>query len=284
MNLIKKQVIHKYFGKGSVIGQDETSVEIHFSSGDKKFIYPDAFENFLTLTDTKAAESVSDIIVKKTEDRRVKELELELEKELERKEQEELLERIKLQTNFKIHPCSQAAFWCKEDEIEDTFTNWSISTGTIKSGINEGKPNKPVRLHSNSACLLTQRKQGSSEKGRRIIGLFMVEDKFVGKLCDDGIIPSNPKYRLRLSEDESEKILFWNYYINEKYPDNTTWNTGRYRYFDNLWMAQILKDIVDLKKDQPDLEEAQNFFDHFCVANQIKKMELTPPSGALIRK
>lgn len=38
-----------------------------------------------------------------------------------------------------------------------------------------------------------------------------------------------------------------------------TWNTGKHRYFDNLRMAQILIDIVELKSDPKERELAQQF-------------------------
>ncbi|MDD4583508.1 MAG: hypothetical protein PHR60_04900, partial [Eubacteriales bacterium] len=68
------------------------------------------------------------------------------------------------------------------------------------------------------------------------------------------------------------------------YPQNMTWNTGRYRYFDNVWMAQILRGIVSLKKKPHEQELAQRFFEHFCQMNQISEEELPKPNGALMRE
>jgi hypothetical protein len=76
-------------------------------------------------------------------------------------------------------------------------------------------------------------------------------------------------------------MLFWNYIVNEKYPQNMTWNSGNYRYFDNVWMAQILKDIIALKKEPQEREAIQNMFELFCKINQIDEKELTKASGAL---
>ena len=100
-----------------------------------------------------------------------------------------------------------------------------------KSGMNEGKPNKPVRIGKTSACLLTIKAQDSGKPAA--LWALHGGSAFVGQLREDGYIPSNPKYRLRLSDEES-KMLFWNYYINEKYPERMTWNTGVYKYFDNM--------------------------------------------------
>jgi len=62
-----------------------------------------------------------------------------------------------------------------------------------------------------------------------------------------------------------------------------TWKTGKYRYFENLWMAQILLDIISLKSDPKELELAQQFFKHFCKMNQIAVQEIPKPDGALTR-
>ncbi len=106
-----------------------------------------------------------------------------------------------------------------------------------------------VRLHQNSGCLITAREADVPEQERRILGVFMVEENFIGKLCEDGYIPAHSRFRLRLSEEESEKLRFGPTTAISVTPTNTTWNSGRHRYFDNIWMAQILRDIAALKKD-----------------------------------
>ncbi|MGI5936328.1 MAG: malate synthase [Oscillospiraceae bacterium] len=281
LNLVNKQVIHKSFGKGNVVSQTDTCIEVMFKSGRKRFIYPDAFDGFLTLVDERAARSVEKVIEQMEHERRQQELAFEEEYERQRREEQLLLLRERLLRNHKRHPKSQAAFWCKAEDMDRIFTEWRVFTGIIKSGMNEGKPNKPIRLGKTSACLLTVREPRTSEKQRRIVGAFMVDEQFVGQLCEDGYVPSNPKYRLRLNDEESKRMLFWNYYINEKYPERTTWNTGVYRYFDNIWMAQILRDIAAIKGDPEGKELAQEFFEHFCRANHINEDELPEPGGAL---
>lgn len=283
MNLVNKKVEHKSFGKGSVVEQTEYHIVINFMSGNKKFVFPDAFGTYLSLTDSRAADSIKKIIEKEQKKRREEELELEKIKALEDEERQRLLEREKLMKNFKIHPSAQAAFWCKEEDQNRVLTEWSVFTGVTKGGKNQGQPNRPTRMHQNSACLLTARDPDMIEKDRRIIGVYMVSETFIGKLCEDGYIPAHSEYKLRLSEKESEKMLFWNYYVNERYPHNMTWNTEKFRYFDNTWMAQILRDIISLKEDQKERHLAQRFFEHFCQMNQIREKELPKPNGALNR-
>lgn len=76
----------------------------------------------------------------------------------------------------------------------------------------------------------------------------MVSEGFIGKFCEDGYIPAHSEYRLHLTEHVSDRMPYWKYYVNGKSPHSMTWNKGKYRYFDNVWMAQILLDIVSMKR------------------------------------
>ena len=58
MNLANKQVTHKTFGKGNVIGCDETYIKIDFPLGKKGIYISDAFEKYLAFTDQKSARFV----------------------------------------------------------------------------------------------------------------------------------------------------------------------------------------------------------------------------------
>ena len=283
MNLINKKVTHKRFGMGNIVKHNDSSIEIHFASENKMFVFPDVFEKHLKLHDKSDANSLEKIIQKNEIERKNEEWKKEEEKKLQRKKQKLRLEHEKLMKHHKLHPESQMVFWCDTEEQNSSFSEWKVFSGIIKSGNNKGKPNKPIRLYQNSAVLLTARDSSMSEKDRRILGVYMVKEGFVGKLCEDGYIPAHSKYRIQLTEQESDQLLFWEYYINEKSPEKMTWNTGKYRYFDNSWMAQILLDIISLKSDPNERELAQQFFEHFCKMNQITEQELPKPNGAIMR-
>nr|WP_309101732.1 malate synthase [Fredinandcohnia onubensis] len=284
MNLINKKVTHKRFGMGSIVEHNESSIEIHFESENKKFVFPDVFEKHLKMHDKSIANSLEKMIQEKEMERKEEESKKEEERKLHRKKQELRLEYEKLMKNHKLHPESQMVFWCDTEEQNRSLSEWKVFSGEIKSGTNKGKPNKPIRLHQNSAVLLTEIDDSKPEKDRRILGVYMVKEGFIGKLCEDGYIPAHSTYRIQLTEQESEQMLFWKYYVNEKHPHKMTWNTGKYRYFDNLWMAQILYDIVSLKSDPKERELAQQFFEHFCKMNQLTEQELQEPNGALMRE
>ncbi len=283
MNLINKKVTHKRFGMGSIVKHNESIIEIHFATENKMFVFPDVFGKYLKLHDKSDAQLIEKIIQKKEIERKEEEMRKEEEEKLQRRNQKLRLEHEKLMKHHKLHPESQMVFKCDTEEQTSSLLEWKVFSGAIKSGNNKGKPNKPNRMHQNSAVLLTALDSGMSEKDRRILGVYMVNEDFIGKLCEDGNIPAHSKYRLQLTEQESNQLLFWKYYIDKKYPNKMTWNTGKYRYFDNLWMAQILLDIVSLKSEPTERELAQQFLKHFCKMNQITAHDLPKPNGALLR-
>ncbi|KGR76624.1 hypothetical protein [Ureibacillus sinduriensis] len=283
MNLINKKVTHELFGIGSIVKHNHSSIEIKFASENKMFVFPDVFVKHLRIHDKSDGISLEKIIQKKEIERKEAEWNKEEDRKLQRKNQELRLKHEKLMKNHKLHSESQMVFWCDTEEHIKTFSEWRVFSGEIKSGNNKGKPNKAIRLHQNSAVLLTSIDSRMREKDRRILGVYMVNEDFIGKLCEDGYVPAHTKYKLQLTEQESDQLLFWEYYANEKSPDKMTWNTGKYRYFSNIWMAQILLDIIALKSDPKEREMAQQFFKYFCKMNQITANELTKPNGTLMR-
>ncbi|NLJ41531.1 MAG: malate synthase [Clostridiales bacterium] len=282
MDLVNKKVIHDRFGEGNVVNYDDSYVNINFKSGTKKFVFPDAFGQYVKLIDKRMATLIGKKVQKRQEEREKEELELEAERALEQRRRY-ILRHEKRMRARKIHPKLQSVFWCEAREVEEVFTEWKIFIGRSKTGQKKGQPRKLPRMSPNSACLLTKREPDMKEKNRQILGMFMADATFNGRQREDGYIPSHPKYRLRLSAEESEKMLFWNYYINKGFPNNMTWNSGRQRYFDNIWMAQILRDIISLRADSEGLEDAQNFFEYFCRINRIDPETLPEPKGALKR-
>lgn len=286
MDLINKQVIHKVFGKGSVVEYNGSYVIIKFPLGNKNFIFPDAFGGFLTLTDQRTAALVEKLVKERKEEYKQEELRIKKQRALQEERRRLFLERERMKKRCvtdKIHPSSQSAFWCKDQEQESIFKEGEIFTGKMVSGPRKGQPRNLIRLNYNSACLITARRAGEPEENRRILGAFMVQEDFSGKACKDGLIPAHSKYKFSLSPQEAKKTLFWNYYVNKNYPHRMTWNSGRHRYFDNIWMAQILRDVISYKKKSKEKEQIQRFFTYFCEKNKIKKEEIPAPNGALLR-
>lgn len=62
------EVKHKTFGDGTVIAKNGKYMTVKFSSAQKTFVYPDAFENFLTLSNGSINEEIeNDIRVSREE-------------------------------------------------------------------------------------------------------------------------------------------------------------------------------------------------------------------------
>ena len=73
MNLINKKVTHKRFGMGSIVKHNDSSIEIHFASENKMFVFPDVFGKHLKLHDKSVANSLEKIIEKQEMERKEEE-------------------------------------------------------------------------------------------------------------------------------------------------------------------------------------------------------------------
>lgn len=277
MNLLNEEITHKVFGEGDIVDQDESFITVDFDEEIKRFVYPDAFGKFITLKDRDTAESLNKIISQRMAEKEAFEKKRNEEREQQLLEQQRK-ERIK---NLKIHESSQIVFWLDEEERQNVFTDWKVSTGKIQGGKNKGEPNRPARLSLNSAGLLTERNSEEPEKDRRILGFYMVNETFFDDGSKDGMIPAHKEYRMKLTEQEAEKMLFWNYYMNKNYPERMSWNSGKYRYFDNIWLAQILQDVIAIKVDEEEIKAAKKFLEHFCNMNALDIDNIPRANGAL---
>jgi hypothetical protein len=277
VNLINEEVTHKVFGEGNIVDHKESIVTIEFNEDVKKFVYPDAFGTFITLNDRSIAKTFKEVFLQREMEEKALEIQLEEERERQVLEQQRK-EKLK---NHKIHESSQVVFWLDEEEQQNVFIDWQASTGQIQSGKNEGQPNRAARARPNSAGLLTVRKPDQPETERQILGLFMVNETFSGNLSDDEMVPSHAEFRIELTDQEAEKMLFWNYYVNKNHPHRTAWNTGKYRYFDNVLTAQILKDIIALRTDEEQIKEAEAILEYFCQMNAIDVNDIPEAGGAL---
>ncbi|ARJ37436.1 malate synthase [Sporosarcina ureae] len=277
MNLINEEITHNVFGEGNIVEHEESFITVDFNKDLKRFVYPDAFENFITLNNRSMAESLEKVFVERKAEEKILEKKRKEEKAIQVLEQQ----RREILKNHKIHESSQIVFWLDKEKQSEVLGDWEISTGSIQSGKNKGLPNPVTRLRPNSAGVLTVRTADQAETERTIIGLFMVGDTFTGSIGEDGLVPTHPEYRIQLTEEEAEKMLFWNYYKNKNYPDRTSWNSGTFRYFDNIWTAQILNDIIALKTDEEQIKEAQEFMSYFCKLNAIDMNNIPEAEGSL---
>lgn len=65
MELIGEKIYHKTFGNGTVLSLSDNKIVVEFSSGAKPFIFPDAFERFLTCEDINLQNAIIKILEEK---------------------------------------------------------------------------------------------------------------------------------------------------------------------------------------------------------------------------
>lgn len=85
MQLIGQKVEHASYGQGEIVSYEEQRVEVRFAEGEepKKFLYPDAFEKFLSMTDKEYQQLVE------KEVKQMHETRVEVKEEIERQRVEE---------------------------------------------------------------------------------------------------------------------------------------------------------------------------------------------------
>ncbi|MDY3014710.1 MAG: hypothetical protein SOR61_05915 [Evtepia sp.] len=253
MQLIGQPIKHNQFGKGIVTDWQDTIITVCFDIGEKKFIYPDAFAEFLVLKNDGIQKQIQALL----DDREAK-------KEEERTIFREMQERKYLLKNLKTSPQSQAVFDVEAEKAEEVLSSWSVSTGCYFSGYSRGFPRVPDRLTPHSMCLLTVREKEQPETERRIIGAFMVKEDFLGIYCRDGMVPSHPDHRLKLPLDQQP--LFWPYIAHEV--QKQRWGKVAFKYMSKYIAERILFDIKH-HVDEEEAKNAEEFYRYFCEVNRL---------------
>lgn len=175
-----------------------------------------------------------------------------------------------------VRPCYESAM----------FTDWKAEAGTnTKDGERKGKCRKLQKNVKNGLCILTTVLPNTVEEERIILGVFIVNVFEEGdEDCAEGFVQCTSKYKIKLSLAESKKMLFWNYYFNPNSPTKAHIGTGLFRYIDDYQSAQILRDIVEIKKDTPDSTLAKELLEEYCRIKSLDITQVPQKNGTLLRK
>ncbi|WFA10060.1 hypothetical protein [Tissierella sp. Yu-01] len=176
--------------------------------------------------------------------------------------------------------CENDGFVCYESQM---LRDWKAFAGIVQSGENKGKPMKLNKIQLNSLCVLTTRDSKSVEEDRYIFAAFLVDETYEGDNREEGYVSTQSKYKIKLSPKEAHKMLFWNYHANNSQSKRAVWSSGLHRYFGDEQAAQILRDIVNLKRGTRDEALAEEFYEHFCHINGINRDAIGPLNGALTK-
>ena len=161
--------------------------------------------------------------------------------------------------------------------------DWKASAGLVQAGIDRGKPMRLLKVQANSLAILTTREPYDTDDKRFIFAVFLVDESFEGDARDEGYVTTNSNWKIALTPHEAHKMLFWNYYANENAPENIKFGSGLHRYISDEQAVQILKDIIEIKKEPSEKRFAQEFLQHFCTINGIAANDVPSPNGALLR-
>lgn len=254
MQLIGQAVKHPSFGQGVVTGFAENKVTVEFSQGEKKFVYPDAFSQFLTLRDQTMQGAIDDLYQRANEEQtRARE------EQLREQERRSRLLRLKLIEN------SHAAFALAPEQAESIGAGESLFTGFFLSGDSKGKPRLPSRMQANSACLLTSLPAGAPEKERRIAAIGMAAEDFVGEAAADGQVALHEDYFLRIAP--ANRPLFWAYADEGK--TVKSWGSVRFKYLSDSVVLRLLRDLKGELSGGVGAESLARLYEYFCVLSQL---------------
>ncbi|MBE6022592.1 MAG: hypothetical protein E7231_05055 [Cellulosilyticum sp.] len=254
MNLLRQAVKHKKFGKGVITEVSENKITVCFAEGQKLFLIPDAFPQYLTLKDNSIQKKMETLNEERLQATKVRERIIEKEY------------RSRLCT-MKIPLKSQMVYDISEEEIKDLEY---VDTGCILSGDMKGQPRIPSNIQPNSAILLTDCEKGKEDE-RSIIGIVMAHELFWGKESKDGQIKLHQKHNLILADEN--RISFWKYFKRDLIPNQ--WGRIPFKYLQNQTMHSIIFEICCKAVGTEQEEKVMELYRYFCSVNRIPEKSIT---------
>ncbi len=266
MDIQGQAVSHRTFGRGVITALSESTVTVRFDTGEKRFLYPDAFRQHLVLKDDGIRENVRI----KMEERRIAE-------ERRRKLQQAEQERRRKLRDFSVRVNSHAVFDIDPARAAQACGPWSVSTGRYISGHSRGKPRIAERLKPNSACLLSALPAGEPEQSRRILRAFMARADFFGEDCGTGLIEGHPEYRM--SVPDGQTLMLWEYFDQDA---AVRWGGAAFKYCSAAAMNRILAEMAQMNAGTENAAAALDFYRYFCRMNRVRPLieTGTAPAGA----
>ena len=175
---------------------------------------------------------------------------------------------------------SHPGFVCYESRM---LRDWKANAGIVQTGERKGMPMRLLSVQPNSLAVLTTRRPFSSDDTRFVFAVFLVDESHTGDFLEEGYVTTHSKWKISLTPQQTNKILFWKYYSNKNAPQKMVFGSGLHRYLSDYQAAQILRDIIDVKSDPEEQQFAQQFFLHFCTINGLNPNEIPSPSGPLAK-
>ena len=251
-----RQVIkHKTFGRGVITALTDSTVTVAFPEQEKKFVFPDAFKDFLVLQDKKMQQYIAAKIAEN--DAAVNRQRQE--KQLELKRRHKLL-------NFTISANSHAVFNVEPKDLKQVCKTFKLSTGRYLSGYSKGRTKIAERLKTELCSpLYREGAAGKPEQERRIVGAFMVREDYIGEDCREGFVEGHPQHRILLPA--GKPLLFWERFDQEA---PLRWGNTAFKYCSAAVMNDILSEMVQIFTNTAQEESALSFYQYFCKINRLR--------------
>ncbi len=170
-------------------------------------------------------------------------------------------------------------FVCYESMM---LRDWKAMAGLFTSGEKRGEPMRLRNISQKSLAVLTTKLPHESESDRLVYAVFMTDIYFDGEGKEESYVQCNSKYKL--SFNENERLLFWNYHANDNNPSRRVWSSGLFRYVGSDECVQLLRDVIKAKKGTKEESLAKDFLKYYCDVNGIDEAKVGEPFGALRRK
>ena len=164
-----------------------------------------------------------------------------------------------------------------EKEWNDTFLCYeSALLKDWKAGIGvDEKTGRPRNIGKNwnvmnGLAVMTSVFERGQEDSRFIFAVFIIKKPFYGDSRDEGYVSAgeeNERSVIELSKQEAMQMPFWKYYNNSD--DSVVWNSKLYRFIPNEDAVRILKDIIAIKEDPDEKQNAEKVLIEFCKLNGI---------------
>ncbi len=168
--------------------------------------------------------------------------------------------------------------FCYERKLLNNWCSYPDINYIDKKG---AKVKNLKNVNQGSLVLLSSVLPKEKERDRIIFGVYLLQEDYLIDYNTKGYLKADEKYKVELSLEESKKIKFWDYYFNPKNPKKIANNSTKYRYFDDVQAAQVLRAIREIKKGTSDETISNEIFDSYCKIKNIDVNAIPEPKGAL---
>jgi len=256
VSIIGATVKHKVFGTGTVTALTDEVVTVSFYGVERRFIYPDAFEKFLTFSCQELQTHIEEEILKRAI----------IAKRQKKYEQEQRARRQKL-LNYRIAANSHLVVNVPCEQVDNVLQTLSFSTGVYFSGESIGMPRIADRVKPNSVCFITSCQKEQAERERMLVGAFMVAEDFFGDEAGNGIVKGHPKHHLAMPENQY--LNFWEL-ADQSAP--LRWGKTAFRYCSAALANRMLSEMVAVVQETDQEEKSLELYQYFCAINQLRHL------------